>query len=357
MTHSIRLLAALCCLTLATAAGAQTNNSNNDAAELAFERGRLMVQSHRFREASALWDSIARLNVTPDYKAKYLAINGVLHRDSLRDTTLALRYFQRAEALYPSIKQMRTKEVETSVIYASMGLGAYADSLSQYSTAITHYDKAIDLTTHLLQEGIRGFDMSDFDLTVRQYSFELCRAVDYGHVGQFEDAEVAFEQLQYNYGMFELSPDPEIKMQGWLFGSLSRQQYILMLERDKNDTEHALQETNSLLDKLLSGLSSGDTTITEGLAYQMPMFLYHAARINLKAGDPEQAIKLCGNALLWTSDDEWKPAIINVKGEALLKQRKKEEARQCWEEVKQLAPGFYNAPKGTHPLQDKFGKK
>ncbi len=352
-THDFRLIATICCLSLAAAVSAQTN----DSAEEAFERGRLMVQHRQFKEATALWDSIAKLDITPDYKAKYLAINGILQRDSLHNTARALDYFRRAETLYPDIMKMRTKEVEKGVVYASMGLGIYADSLQQYTTAIEHYSKAIDLINHLLEEGIRGFDMSDFDLTIMRCSFELSRAIDYGHNHQFEDAEAAFGQLEYTYGQFELSPDIDMMIQGWLFGCLSRQQYILMCECEMQDTERALKETNLLLDKLLRGLSSDSLAIGESLSGQMPMFLCHAARITLKAGDPVQAVKLCDNAMTWAPDDEWKPQLINIKGKALVKQGKKEEARQCIEEVIKIAPNFYRNPQDKHNLQDKFGKK
>lgn len=352
LTH-MKTAAVCLLLSLAATVCGQTSTIT----EQVFERGRQMVQHKQFREAAALWDSIAQLDITPDYKAKYLAVNGILQRDSLHNAPLATNYFQQAEALYPSIMEMRTKEVETSVVYASMGLGAQADSLGQYSTAIAHYDKAIDFVRHLLDKGIRGIDMSDFDLTVMQYSFEQSRAIDYGHNHQFDDAEAAFGQLEYNYRQLELSPDMEMMVQGWLFGCVCRQQYILMCEHDMQDTARALKETDSLLDKLLRGLASDNTAISEGLAYQMPMFLYHAARINLKAGNPEQAIKLCGNALLWSPDDEWKARLVNIRGEALLKLGNEEEARQCWEEVTGLVHGFYGSQVSGQPLQDRFGKK
>ena len=343
----------LCGFGLTTTILGQTPKNAEDD----FERGRQMVQTRQFAKASALWDSIAALDISPDYKAKYLAINGVLQRDSLNNSAKATDYFRKADALYPAIEKLRTKEVEVSVIYASMGLAAQADSLKDYPTAISHYEKAIDFISHLLTEGIRGVGKSDFELTITQYSFEQCRAVDYGHSHQFEDAEAAFEQLKYNYSQLELSPDPEMLMQGWLYGALSQQQYILMYETDKQDIAKALEETSSLLDKLLRGLSSDNTAISEALAYQMPMFLYHASRINLKAGNPDQAIKLCGNALLWSSADEWKPFITNVKGEALLAKGQEEEARQCWQEVIGLDPQFYTDTNVGQTLNNKFGKK
>lgn len=346
------ILSIICGLAFATSSIAQTSNNAEDD----FERGRQMVQSRQFTQASALWDSISHLDISPDYKAKYLAINGILQRDSLHNTTRAIDYFNRAEALYPTVTKLKPKEVEVGIIYASMGLGAQADSLKDYATAIGHYDKAIDFISHLLGEGIRGRGMSDFDLTIMLYSFEQSRAIDYGHNHQFEDAETAFEELKYNYGQLELSPDPEMLMQGWLFGCVSRQQSILMYEYDKQDIDKALADTDLLLDKLLRGLSSDNTAISEGLAYQMPMFLYHAARINLKANKPEQAIKLCSNAMLWSSADEWKPYIINIRGEALLAQGNDNEARQCWQEVLKLDPTFYDGHQDQQALQNKFGK-
>lgn len=347
------IISLACCLALTSTTHGQTATDT----EATFELGRQMVQNRQFKKAAALLDSIAQLNISPDYKAKYLAINGILQRDSLHNTPKALEYFQKAESLYADIMKLRPKEIETSVVYASMGLGAQADSLKQYATAISHYEKAIDFISHLLSEGIRGANMSDFDLTVMQYSFEQSRAIDFGHNHQFEDAEAAFEELKYNYSQFELSPDTEMLMQGWLFGCICRQQYILMYEYDKQDITKALEETKALLEKLLRGLSNDNTAISEGLAYQMPMFLYHAARINLKAGNPEQAVKLCGNAMMWSSADDWKPSITNIKGEALLSQGKEDEARQCWEEVLKLNPHFYDNKNSGLVLNKKFGNK
>lgn len=327
-----------------------------DNAEDIFERGRQMVQRKQFVEASALWDSIANLKISPDHKAKYLAINGILQRDSLHNQTKAQQYFTQAEALYPEIEKLKSKEIEIGVIYASMGLAAQADTLKQYGTAITHYEKAIDFINNIIVEDKRGIGMNSNDLNLMLYSFEQSRAVDYGHNHQFEDAESAFEELKFNYGQMELSPDPEMVMQGWMFGCLSQQQYILMFENDMNDLTKALNETNALLNKLLRGLSSDDTAIAEGLSYQMPMFLYHAARINLKNKDADQALKLCSNAMLWTSADEWKPYITNIQGEALLVQGKEDEARKCWDEVLKLKPNFYSIEGVEHALNDHFKK-
>lgn len=352
MNKNIILL--LFSLTLCAPITAQSNY--NFEAEEHFERGRAMVLAHRFQEASALWDSITQLPIRPDSKAKYLAINGILTRDSLHNPTKAAQYFSQAEALYPDIAKLDNASIDMGIVYASMGLAAMAEEKKQYDTAILHYEKAIDLINHTLMQNMIGIGMSSNDLTLMLHSFKQSRAIDFGHSHQFEDAESAFEELKFNYGQMELSTDPEIIMQGWMFGCLTRLQFAIMYEQDKGDLTLAQAESSTLLDKLLRGLTADDPAIIEGLSYQMPMFLYNIARIDIKTSNPTQALKLCQNALTWTSADQWRPNILDVQGQAHLALNQEPEARQCWEELLKINPQFYD-PQPNATLNKKFGKK
>ena len=61
--------------------------------------------------------------------------------------------------------------------------------------------------------------------------------------------------------------------------------------------------------------------------------------------------------MMWSSADDWKPSITNIKGEALLSQSKEDEARQCWEEVLKLNPHFYDNKNSGLGLNKKFDNK
>ena len=352
MKSSIRLILAFLLSAVASTAMSQDIYQIEDE----FERGRIMVRNKQFKQATALWDSIIALNITPDFKAKYLALNGVLQRDSLKNREKAHEYFKRAVALYPEIYNMDSYLIETGVVLANQGLAALADSAGQYAEAITQYEEAIKFISHLLTKGIVARGKTDDDLTVMLYSFQQGRAMEFGRNKQFEDAEAAFEELKFNYGKMEQSSDNELVIQGWLFGCICRMQYITMLRDEKKDIDRAYKETNLLIDKLLAGLSSDNTSIVEILAMQMPMFMFISAEVCLKANDTDKALTLCENALTWNSDKTLTPFIINLKGETLLALNRTDEAKHCWEQVKKLQPDFYNNNNPGLVLRDKFGK-
>ena len=355
--HNINMKKVLFTLIALCLFGVAKAQTNIEKAEAIYEQGRTMVHQKQFKEALALWEGLVNTDITPDYKAKYLALCGVLSRDSLHSKDKALEFFHRAEMLYPEVKALKDNPIETDIIYASMGLAQYCDSVKDYTTAIQHYEKAIDFVNHVIMEGIPVVDMDYNDLNVMLLSFKQGIAIDYGHNRQFEDSQSAFEELKFEYGQMELSSDSDIVMQGWMFGCMMRQAYAIMYEKDMQDCQKAMKETNELLDKIMTGLNTGNQAIIEGLSYQMPMFLFFAATINNKVNNPATAINLCDNALTWPSADNWKPFIINTKGEAHLLNKEIDKARACWLEVKTMIPGYYDTDDGDMPLRDKFGRK
>ncbi len=327
-----------------------------EQAERDYERGREMVQNKRFDEALALWDSLSARAVPDDYKAKYLALCGVLAHDSLHDTARALKYYLRAEAYYPALMQKKSGHAESGIIYASMGLGSYCDSLKLYAKAIGYYKKAIGLINHYSMQGIEVGDKSPEDLHLMLLSFKQCVAIDYGHNRQFDVAQTAFEELDFEFGQMEESSDPDLMAQGWMFGCMLQQHYAMMYEKDMNDSNKALREVNALLDKMKDGLDRQDPSINEVLEYLMPWTLWYAAHLYNKTGKPATAITLCDDALAYPSADQWKPDIINTRGEALLLQGKNEEARRHWSQVKEMKPDFYDNDGDDLTLRKKFGK-
>ena len=60
------IISLACCLALTSTTHGQTATDT----EATFELGRQMVQNRQFKKAAALLDSIAQLNISPDYKGK-----------------------------------------------------------------------------------------------------------------------------------------------------------------------------------------------------------------------------------------------------------------------------------------------
>lgn len=345
----VLILLLCCCVSYGQVSTADT--------EVAFERGRKMIHNKQFDQATALLDSIASLNITPDYKAKYLAVNGILQRDSMRNMARALEYFHMAEALYPQVAEMKQGPVVVDIVFASMGLANYCDSLKLYPMAIEHYEKALSLLNNVILEGVSVADKNANDINLMILSFKQCIAIDYGHNRQFEDAQSAFEELKFEYGQMKLSSDSDLVMQGWLFDTMMRYAYATMYEQDMRNCQLALGEVNELLDKVMTGLNKNDPSIREALNYQMPMILMFAGHINVKVKNYVTAINLCDNAMTWAYDDTWKPFIVNTRGEALLMQGKELEARKCWAEVRRMAPQFYDNDNPELLLGVRFGRK
>ena len=329
-----------------------------DEAEAAFERGRMMVRGKQFRKASAVWDSIARLNVTPDYKAKYLVYNGVLQRDSLRDTVRALDYFRRAEACYPAMMQQKTDAIEIDIVHASRGLAEQAEAARRFDVAIYHYDKIIALIDHMQANIHYASNMTYNDMTVTSVGFKLSKAADYASIGRFDEAEDVFENIEGSIDFLKMSDEGEEVMQGWLLDCLSRMQRVNMYDKEMKDKTKALNEAEQLYRRVQEGLLNENPAAAQGVQSQLPQCMATVGEIFLANDRSEEVVDICRSTIgSLQSGDSVRPLISDLMGRAYLALGNETEARQCWRDVLAVDSGFYKKPGRSQILHIRWGKK
>lgn len=345
------VLGAIIMLISATTAFAQ-----NDKAEEVYMKAADLIHQKQWKEGLELMKSNLKLDLTPDFRAKYLTMCGMLCRDSLLNRDKALDYFKKADALYDQVLAMQSDSLDITIIFAEMGLTQYADTAKQYQLSLEHCDKGIKVIRHIADNRIRAVDMDGNDLVYMYNTMRLHRAGIYNNAGDFENAEVAYDESIADFRALQLSGDSDLVTGGYSFGAMAIFGKLSMLLERKKDIPAAIS-TCKEMDKILTeALNNDNETVKEVITTHLPMYLLLMSQTYLAADDLQNAIMCCNDALSWPSADMWKPIIINTRGEICLKAGDEDEARKCWEQVKELVPFFYDNDKNPYPLQEKFGK-
>ncbi len=301
-------------------------------------------------------DEIHQLSLPADTKAFYLSLSGILYQDSLKNQTKAAEYFMRSVSLYPQIIQTSQGPINIGVTYASTRLAQFAEAKQQYSEAIDHYNQAITLLNHMQMENILANGMKPSDLQMCINSFKQSRAIDYYHAKQYEDAELAFNELKYSYAQMQHSTDSDLVTQGWELDLMLQQAEVGMYLKKPADTAKAYKTAYQLVEKLNKGLYGDDPNISGALMLQGPLMLIAATRAYTANHKYNEALGLIEQAMAMPSGEIWQAAIINAKGEIMLANGSVNSAKSCWAQVKIYDPQFYTTHKEEMPLRDKFGE-
>jgi len=345
------ILGALILLASATSVFAQYKEAKdiyNNAVDL--------IHNKQWQEGADLLATAANMDITPDFKATCYSSIATLYRDSICNKEKSIEYFTKACNLYDNIINMKTDSLDISIVYAEAGLAAYCDSAKQYTEAIQHYDRAIGVIHHLSDNRIRAIDMEGNDLLLLYSTLRLGRAIEYGNSMDFDNAEIAYDENIADFRSLQLSNDSDLVISGYTFGAMAICNKLGMLTDKKKDIPASLAACDEMGKILSEGLNHTNETVREAIAMHAPFYLHTMAGAYLLADDYNNAIKCVNDALSWPSAEVWKPMLLNTRGEICLKAGDENEARKCWEQVKELVPFFYDSEKGDYPLRDKFGK-
>ncbi len=345
------LISALIILT-----GATTILAQNQKAEELYQSARQLIRSKQWTAGAKTINEALQLNITPDFRAKYLTMCGTLYRDSIGDQQTAKDYFAKADALYEDIKSMKSDSLEVTLIASEIALASYAANDKQYNKALDHYAKALNLVHHITDNRIRAIDTSGADLLMMYNTIRLGRAAVYTQSKDFENAEIAFDESYADFRSLQLSDDPELVAIGYSFGLMAAQSKLAMCLYDKKDIICATATSRDMQKLINEALNSPVKEAADGVMPNVPLYLTTMTEAFLEAKELNNAAICCDRVLTWPNAESFKPLALHLRGEVYLAQGNEAEARRCYEEVKQLVSFFYEGDYATSPLNQKFGK-
>lgn len=345
------LISALIILT-----GATTILAQNQKAEELYQAARELIRSKQWTAGAKTINEALQLNITPDFRAKYLTMCGTLYRDSIGDQQTARNYFTKADALYDEIISMKTDSLNVSLIFSELALAAYADSAKQYDITLNHYSKALNLVHHITDNRIRAIEFNGTDLLMMYNTIRLGRAFTYARAKDFENAEISYDESYADFRSLQLSDDPELVAMGYSFGLMTAQGKLSMCLYDKKDIICATATCRDMQKLINEALNSPVKEAGEGISVNVPFYLTTMAEAFLEAKELINAATCCDRALEWPNAESFRPLALHLRGEVYLAQGNEAEARRCYEEVKQLVSFFYEGDYAKSPLNQKFGK-
>ena len=281
-------------------------------------------------------------------------------KDSLLNYNESMKYLEQAHALESKLLKQKNLDLEDcqSALALHFVMSEVADSLKDYvrmhevdECGTRLYEKVVAPKIHASSADTLAEEFEEMEILHAMLYTNLGNAL--GKRGKYEESAASFEKgLSIIQELIE-SPagSPVQYAMKWNFRLI----YSLMYSKMKGDYEKAYDVIIQNLPEFQAQINTEDSDMKELMEMQAPMYIFYMADGAYETARYEQCAQLCADALTWPNH-MYAPAILDKRGQALLKLGQEDEARECWSQVKEIIPDFYDNDLPNNPLRDKFGK-
>lgn len=325
-----------------------------EKAEKLVELAQRDVTHCNFNDAARKYEEALKQKLTVDKYLEYgLQLYSIYH-DNLNDESTAHKCLQMLhEKAEKMIRKTKEKVCVSQLTNVILGLAQDAVNQDDIKQASSYCDCALRLIDQVEKRGLLEPERGVVEAKCSRSLVHFMRATMQQNQALYAQANEDFEKAVAFLGELKDEKDPIIlRTQGiYLFC------HTLMHLQDTHDWQKALMVAEHFIPFIQEWQSIDNDESVMMMRQDVPNYILALAKCYFKTENYEEALRYCDEAWTWASETLYKANVTDLRGQILVKQNRYEEARKCWEEVKQLLPTFYQG-EGTQDgeLRKMFGQ-
>lgn len=326
--------------------------SQSFKADLLHEEFVQLVSVRNYKDATKKMEKLLKLDLPVEDRISYNLEMGILVRDSLRNTKKAAKWFDNAHKQEKLLLAQKKNDLDIQDLLAvHYCLGEMQDSACNYDKMREISDCGLQLydqlaNTNRLSEESRH---SLFEMRAMLYNN---RAISFAKQKRYEDASREYDKVQAVIAE-AINDDKYGSPLHYTFKWMMNMMHVRMYARTVGDKQKALEVAKRMIPEIERAIQVDDEKWRKILELQGPLYIYHIANAYFEAGQYGESLNYCNDGLTWPSN-MYIAILQDLKGQSLLKLGRSDEAKECWQKVKEASPFFYKKANESL-MKDSFG--